>query len=314
MSQSGTKAIEVRFAENKKSQQPYTNPPSLHRSNASGWLEYVSPEGRPYYYSLQTGHTRWERPIELDFTPSLFHTPQHPNVVPGGVGAQTHGPPGANVFIFHIPNDWSEHDLVSNFSPFGQIVSARIATDKGSGRRLGFGFVSFSTIEASVQAVIALNGFSVSGKRLKVTIKRGEEQYAAPFLPHSFNNQQSGSSIGNNCSRLLSHSSFMDTNPNSTLNNHHLTCLPHSDCDRNQPRHQLPFNRNSNSRIIESGHPISTMGLPHANHGITQHCPNVPNYPTHHPHLQHSTFNNFPSAHHPYGSPTVIPSAVTIAH
>lgn len=101
------------------------------------------------------------------------------NIPAGGLGAQTHGPLGANVFVFHIPNEWVERDLALHFAQFGPILSARIAADKVSGRRLGFGFVSFTTVAAARSAVESLNGFSVAGKRLKVTIKRGEQQYAA---------------------------------------------------------------------------------------------------------------------------------------
>eukprot|EP01053_Blabericola_migrator_P005784 Blabericola_migrator_1__5783@NODE_292_length_10275_cov_168_705525_g240_i0_p4_GENE_NODE_292_length_10275_cov_168_705525_g240_i0NODE_292_length_10275_cov_168_705525_g240_i0_p4_ORF_typecomplete_len446_score73_07RRM_1/PF00076_22/1_9e16RRM_5/PF13893_6/0_0022RNA_bind/PF08675_11/0_04Limkainb1/PF11608_8/0_17RRM_7/PF16367_5/0_23_NODE_292_length_10275_cov_168_705525_g240_i065047841 len=101
------------------------------------------------------------------------------NIPRGGLGSQTHGPPGANVFVFHIPNEWVERDLALHFAQFGPLLSARIAADKTTGRRLGFGFVSFTTIAAAKLAVEALNGFSVAGKRLKVTIKRGELQYAA---------------------------------------------------------------------------------------------------------------------------------------
>eukprot|EP01054_Gregarina_sp_Poly1_P003719 Gregarina_sp_Poly_1__3718@NODE_209_length_11372_cov_428_789120_g186_i0_p4_GENE_NODE_209_length_11372_cov_428_789120_g186_i0NODE_209_length_11372_cov_428_789120_g186_i0_p4_ORF_typecomplete_len503_score73_26RRM_1/PF00076_22/2e18RRM_5/PF13893_6/0_00032Limkainb1/PF11608_8/0_0022Nup35_RRM_2/PF14605_6/0_01RNA_bind/PF08675_11/0_019RRM_7/PF16367_5/0_058_NODE_209_length_11372_cov_428_789120_g186_i0954911057 len=100
------------------------------------------------------------------------------NIPADGLGAQTHGPPGANVFVFHIPNEWVEQDLAFHFAQFGPILSARIATDKGSGRRRGFGFVSFAAVADAQRAVAALHGFSVAGKRLKVTIKRGEQQLA----------------------------------------------------------------------------------------------------------------------------------------
>ncbi|RQX73178.1 putative RNA binding protein [Toxoplasma gondii CAST] len=95
-----------------------------------------------------------------------------------GIGSQAHGPPGANVFIFHIPNEWSEHDLLTHFSVYGPVVSARIASDRLSGRNRGFGFVSFANGQAAAAAVTAMNGFQVNGKRLKVQIKKGEEQYA----------------------------------------------------------------------------------------------------------------------------------------
>lgn len=76
-------------------------------------------------------------------------------------GSQVHGPPGANVFIFHIPNEWTEQDLLTHFNVYGPVVSARIASDRVSGRNRGFGFVSFSSVQAAGAAVMAMNGFQV---------------------------------------------------------------------------------------------------------------------------------------------------------
>lgn len=168
---SGNRAVEVRFAESKKT------PSGADRqvSGGHGWQEYFTSDGRPYYYNQARDKTQWERPSEFYDVNQSHHI--H-NVAPNAVGAQTHGPPGANVFIFHIPNAWTEEDLVRNFAQYGQIVSARIATDKGSHRNRGFGFVSYNDAGASLAAVEALNGYSVQGKRLKVQIKKGEEQYA----------------------------------------------------------------------------------------------------------------------------------------
>jgi len=79
---------------------------------------------------------------------------------------------GTNLFIFHLPNEWADQDLEQNFGSFGQVVSARIMTDKGTGRSRGFGFVSYDNPQSALAAVKAMNGFSVMGKRLKVQLKK----------------------------------------------------------------------------------------------------------------------------------------------
>jgi len=56
---------------------------------------------------------------------------------------QRYGPPGANLFIFHLPNDWTEVELTNNFKDFGNVISARIECDKETGRSRGYGFVSY---------------------------------------------------------------------------------------------------------------------------------------------------------------------------
>jgi len=100
------------------------------------------------------------------------------DTVPGITRA---GPPGANVFVFHIPNEWSEWHLVENFSPFGKLISTQIPIDKLTNRTKGYGFVSFEDVSSALRAVSAMNGYSVLNKRLKVTIKKGEEVFAINY-------------------------------------------------------------------------------------------------------------------------------------
>ena len=56
----------------------------------------------------------------------------------GGQGYRQ-GPPGGNLFIFHLPSEWGEQDLLTHFAQYGHIVSARIMTDRATGRSRGFG-------------------------------------------------------------------------------------------------------------------------------------------------------------------------------
>eukprot|EP00922_Rhytidocystis_sp_ex-Travisia-forbesii_P033214 GHVS01049383.1.p1 GENE.GHVS01049383.1~~GHVS01049383.1.p1 ORF type:complete len:518 (+),score=84.08 GHVS01049383.1:203-1756(+) len=203
-----SRAMEVRFAENKKAQahQQMALLQSRVGQTSNLWTEYFTNDGRPYYYHGTTGHTQWDRPPEMDIptTPSAAHQAQLTpssvvsNVPAGAVGAQTHGPPGANVFVFHVPNEWSEVDMLSHFAVYGQIVSARIAADKSTGRNKGFGFISFGDVAAAVNAVQGMNGYSANGKRLKVQIKKGEEQYADAYLPGISAMGCGGSNGGNN--------------------------------------------------------------------------------------------------------------------
>eukprot|EP00745_Piridium_sociabile_P036777 TRINITY_DN66382_c0_g2_i1.p1 TRINITY_DN66382_c0_g2~~TRINITY_DN66382_c0_g2_i1.p1 ORF type:complete len:532 (+),score=63.69 TRINITY_DN66382_c0_g2_i1:69-1664(+) len=151
------------------------------------WTEYLTNEGRPYYYNSITQKSQWERPIEIDRPPPAMYMGMSPL---SPAANQSYGPPGANVFVFHIPNEWIENDLHQTFSPYGTIISARIAVDKTTGRHRGFGFVSYDNAQSAVNACAAMNQFQVGGgKRLKVQIKKGEEAYVqgvvATVMPHA---------------------------------------------------------------------------------------------------------------------------------
>lgn len=95
---------------------------------------------------------------------------------------KSHGPPGANVFIFHIPNEWTSGDLLRHFSPFGPLISARIAVDRHTRRNRGFAFVNYQDVKSAIVAVGTMDGFQVNGKRLKVRIKKGEEGFAEALM------------------------------------------------------------------------------------------------------------------------------------
>lgn len=89
------------------------------------------------------------------------------------------GPEGANLFIYHLPSDWTNNELYAHFAAFGDIVSARVYLDKVTGQSKCFGFVSYNSAAAAQGAITAMNGFQVGNKRLKVQLKKNK----APRMP-----------------------------------------------------------------------------------------------------------------------------------
>lgn len=82
------------------------------------------------------------------------------------------GPPGANLFIYHLPHDLTDADLATLFYRFGHVISAKVYIDKKTGESKGFGFVSFEHPQAAEAAISVMNGFQIGSKRLKVQHKR----------------------------------------------------------------------------------------------------------------------------------------------
>ncbi|KAG6557547.1 hypothetical protein Mapa_000821 [Marchantia paleacea] len=99
-----------------------------------------------------------------------------PTTVNTGIAPQTEGPPGANLFIYHIPLEFGDQELSTTFSSFGNVISAKVFVDRATGASKCFGFVSYDSPEAAQAAINVMNGFQLSGKRLKVQLKRDTKQ------------------------------------------------------------------------------------------------------------------------------------------
>jgi CUG-BP- and ETR3-like factor len=94
---------------------------------------------------------------------------------------QTEGPAGANLFIYHIPNDYTDANLALVFAPFGNILSAKVFVDKVTGQSKCFGFVSYDSADAAHNAITHMNGFQIGSKRLKVQLKRSNQAGGRPY-------------------------------------------------------------------------------------------------------------------------------------
>jgi len=92
------------------------------------------------------------------------------------------GPPGANLFIYHLPHDLTDADLATAFNPFGNVISAKVYVDKFTGESKGFGFVSYDGILSAEQAIEHMNGFQIGSKRLKVQHKRINKPLGPPQI------------------------------------------------------------------------------------------------------------------------------------
>lgn len=147
---------------------------------AGPWREYFTSDCMPYYHNETNNVTTWEKPADFDALCGVSSSGRSGCCMQSGNDPT--GPPGANIFIFHIPKDWGRQQLLSAFGGFGAVVSCYVALDKESGRNKGFGFVSYTTPAAAAAAVNAMNNCVVSNKRLNVSIKKGEEKHAALHL------------------------------------------------------------------------------------------------------------------------------------
>jgi RNA recognition motif-containing protein len=76
------------------------------------------------------------------------------------------------LYIGSLPYAVSDADLERIFAEVGQVESARVIMDRDSGRSKGFGFVEMATEEDAQKAIQQLNGATIEGRAILVSLAR----------------------------------------------------------------------------------------------------------------------------------------------
>ena len=70
-----------------------------------------------------------------------------------------------NVFVANLPPEISDEQLAEAFDAFGIVLSATVAHDPATGKRLRYGFVDIATERAAKLAVASMNGAAALPER-----------------------------------------------------------------------------------------------------------------------------------------------------
>ena len=79
-----------------------------------------------------------------------------------------------NIYVGNIPWRASDEQLRELFAAFGSVSSARVITDRETGRSRGFGFVEME--DGADEAIAELNGHEMDSRPLRVSEARGRDQ------------------------------------------------------------------------------------------------------------------------------------------
>ncbi|KAL7001710.1 Splicing factor 1 [Sarracenia purpurea var. burkii] len=90
-----------------------------------------------------------------------------------------------NLYIGYLPPTLDDDGLIRLFSPFGDIVMAKVIKDRVTGLSKGYGFVKYSEVQQANNAIASMNGQSLEGRTIAVRVAGKPPQPVVPPGPPS---------------------------------------------------------------------------------------------------------------------------------
>ncbi len=79
---------------------------------------------------------------------------------------------GKRIFVGNLPFSATDQVLMDTFAQYGTVESAKVITDRATGRSKGFGFVEMATDAEALVAIEKLNGADYEGRTITVNEAR----------------------------------------------------------------------------------------------------------------------------------------------
>jgi RNA recognition motif-containing protein len=80
-----------------------------------------------------------------------------------------------NMFVSNLSFHTTDEDLRDLFKEFGEVSSAKVITDRETGRSRGFGFVEMPEEAAAKQAMQGIEGKEIEGRAVSVSVAKEKE-------------------------------------------------------------------------------------------------------------------------------------------
>ena len=92
------------------------------------------------------------------------------------------------IYASNLSFNTADAELNELFSKFGTVTSAKVITDRETGRSRGFGFVEMSSDDDGQEAIKGLNGKEVEGRQMAVSVAKEKTERSNG----GYNNRNSG--------------------------------------------------------------------------------------------------------------------------
>ena len=81
-----------------------------------------------------------------------------------------------NIYVSNLSFNVRDEDLQEYFAEYGEVSSAKVIMDKFTNKSRGFAFVEMADDEAAKKAIQELDGASVDGRTISVSVARPREE------------------------------------------------------------------------------------------------------------------------------------------
>jgi RNA recognition motif-containing protein len=94
-----------------------------------------------------------------------------------------------NIYVSNLSYSLTDEDLNNAFAEYGEVQSAKVITDRYTGRSRGFGFVEMNDNEGKT-AIEQLNGATLDNKIISVAVSRPKEERSDNRFDNRRNNSR----------------------------------------------------------------------------------------------------------------------------
>ncbi|KAF8472519.1 hypothetical protein BDZ91DRAFT_436649 [Kalaharituber pfeilii] len=142
------------------------------RSKGFGYIEFNTPDEAAAALAAKKDAEIDGRVIKLDFSSPRPQRNQNDRAVKYG---DMRSAPSDTVFVANLDFDVDESVLSAEAEKFGTILSLRIPTDRESGVRKGFGYITYSSVKDATAAVEGMSGKDIGGRPVRTDFSAPRE-------------------------------------------------------------------------------------------------------------------------------------------